>query len=531
MKRLFFTLMTFISVNALADIPVYYWDNQDKLVEANGKCKIHTIGDQSFRFSRYFGNQKLNYENLRNFNGVKQSYLANESIVKIVNGKKKNKYEMIEVVGVNQSIPKNRWYTERGDQGYLFYRSLIPMEDNLLKLNSSDVSGIENTILKGHKETYWSIASAKSFFKLDCPDMDSDREYIIFRVYADQSLGPDLLVAVSPQETSLFQNPTIVSKYKITEILPNFLDADQSIDFFVNLKINDSTLKDESKDEVVERVYVSNPAEKEALVGTLDDVICLASGKINIRSEKITDVLFTAENGEKVKRFQGWGENTKKAVIDGEEYTFVKIQLSGREETDQNTGWVANRFIKEKSKCPYVNENRIIIDQSIEITGLDDKNCCEFPTVKKPTHLYTSGMRRFKAGRSGGRLHAACDLYRFEHEEMLSVAPGKVIQDVYYFYLGTYALEVKHSGGFVVRYGEIKGKAAAGVKGGAPVKMGQKLGKIGQVNLNVRPMLHFEMYDGSEKGPLTQKNAEKFNRRLDLMDPTNYLLNWEAKSF
>jgi len=174
------------------------------------------------------------------------------------------------------------------------------------------------------------------------------------------------------------------------------------------------------------------------------------------------------------------------------------------------------------------------MESATEITGLDDPNCCEFPTVKKVTHRFNSGMRRFRSGRSGGkRLHAACDLYRYENEEILSVAPGKIIQGVEYFYLGTYSLVIEHSGGFVVRYGEITAKKAKGISLGKTVKMGQRIGYVGQVQANVRPMLHFELYDGSKTGPLTirSESKNKFQRRKDLMNPTKYLLKWEASSF
>ena len=138
----------------------------------------------------------------------------------------------------------------------------------------------------------------------------------------------------------------------------------------------------------------------------------------------------------------------------------------------------------------------------------------------------------FKARRGGGtRSHAACDLYRYKDEPILSVAPGVVLRGLYYFYQGTYALEVRHSGGFIVRYGELTGKKEIGVSNGKKVKMGQRVGYMGKVNSNCcRPMLHFELFKGTKSGSLSQK-GNKFQRRSDLLDPTHYLQKWESGKF
>jgi murein DD-endopeptidase MepM/ murein hydrolase activator NlpD len=126
-------------------------------------------------------------------------------------------------------------------------------------------------------------------------------------------------------------------------------------------------------------------------------------------------------------------------------------------------------------------------------------------------------------------LHAACDLYRYKDEAMLSVAPGVVTRGLYYFYQGTYALEVKHDGGFIVRYGEVTGKSPSGTSKGSRLKMGQTLGYIAKVNSNCcNPMLHFELYKGNVTGPLSQ-SGNRYQRRSDLMNPTDYLLSWMKK--
>ncbi len=95
-----------------------------------------------------------------------------------------------------------------------------------------------------------------------------------------------------------------------------------------------------------------------------------------------------------------------------------------------------------------------------------------------------------------------------------AVADGVVIQDAYGFYLGSYALEVNH-GSFVVRYGEIA--------------------KVGHLDGSKSSMLHFEMYTGKGKGPLTvgakdsatRKDGVSFRRRTDLVDPAPFLDEWK----
>ena len=47
-------------------------------------------------------------------------------------------------------------------------------------------------------------------------------------------------------------------------------------------------------------------------------------------------------------------------------------------------------------------------------------------------------------------------------------------------------------------------------------------------------MIHFELFKGNLRGPLTIKYRNmhgKFGRRDDLMDPTDYLVKWQNKVF
>lgn len=266
----------------------------------------------------------------------------------------------------------------------------------------------------------------------------------------------------------------------------------------------------------------------QASLGSKQPIICTDSGSVRARGQDLTTTLFETRKFEAISLWTGSQVAGKKATVDGKTYEFIPVVFPERSNA---TGWVAKDFIKEKDQCePYKKASAE--DRGEAVTSINSGGCCVFPTIKRPTHSYLNGMRRFRANRSKGRrLHAACDLYRVHGEAAVSVAPGTVVRNKYYFYQGTYALEVKHAGGFIVRYGEITGKSVKGVTSGKAVKPGQTIGYIGTVNSGCcRPMLHFEMYSGKRKGALSVRGT-KFQRRADLVDPTRDLRKWEKAKF
>ena len=143
-----------------------------------------------------------------------------------------------------------------------------------------------------------------------------------------------------------------------------------------------------------------------------------------------------------------------------------------------------------------------------------------FPLLSRPAQSYHTGGRRFGANRSNGRKHAGCDLIAPIGTPVRAVEDGEVIL-FRYFYHDTYYIAVDH-GQFVVRYGEIAQKLPAGVRVGTRVLRGQHIGYIGRLSGGSH-MLHFEMYDGSSSGELTDRGNQPYQRRQDLIDPTPYL--------
>jgi len=533
-----------------------FWDNEEGLVKASANCEVAAAQETPFRVSRYFGSGDSKTENLRNHAGVKQSNLINFSLLKKIEGASKRNHERLEVVGLNDGmgLEKSRWNSQRGDKGYLFHESTLPAEDFVFqikadafvkKTDQSVVDGINN--LKSTEDLYVRIAADSNYYQYKCGD--SERTYSAFRVYQKgHGETPLFYLGVSASETSVFSSLTSLAKTSAMSFLsdvgheqPISIDGGVPTSGEAIAKAELEPQMDGTTGKTIEEdieLAQSSQTEKEAgpgaqeeVLSSLERVTCMGSRTLNIRSEDLETVLFKATVGEPVKVFQSWGEESLKRTIGGVEYNFVKVEFSERESSDEKVGYVADSFIKEKEKCGHLRKVRREDMASVEIKGIDDGKCCDFPTIEKPTHSYTSGMRRFNAGRSGGRRHAACDLYRYKDEPIRAIAAGKVLTDLYYFYQGTFALEVKHSGGFVARYGELTGKKAKNIRKNRTVVMGQRLGYIGKVNSGCcRPMLHFELFKGTKRGSLSTSSG-RFRRRSDLLNPTEYLLRWEDDVF
>jgi murein DD-endopeptidase MepM/ murein hydrolase activator NlpD len=117
--------------------------------------------------------------------------------------------------------------------------------------------------------------------------------------------------------------------------------------------------------------------------------------------------------------------------------------------------------------------------------------------------------------------------------EVRAMADGIIVQ-CYEFYWGTDAIEILH-GGIIVRYGEVERRSDTerGLLKKKYVRRGDVIGRVGQlINPNGSKhkdtMLHLEMY-GTNVLPITpgnklsQKQLRPFERRLDLVDPSDTL--------
>jgi peptidoglycan hydrolase-like protein with peptidoglycan-binding domain len=146
-----------------------------------------------------------------------------------------------------------------------------------------------------------------------------------------------------------------------------------------------------------------------------------------------------------------------------------------------------------------------------------------FPVVGGSVSPYGS-YRHFGANRSGGsRAHAGVDLVplRGPGAQVRAMTSGTVIA-YYYFYGGTYALEVRNDDGTIARYGEV----SSSLRPGARVYTGQIIGTIPR-NTGGSYMLHLELFKGTTSGSLTNRYNytywyvpnRAYQRRQDLLDP------------
>jgi len=209
------------------------------------------------------------------------------------------------------------------------------------------------------------------------------------------------------------------------------------------------------------------------------------------------------------------GKSTESAAEQKTDKTQMSNVAPSPVEKARNTKGHPVAAVKKKEQPPV---SKVVAPMQKIIPGL------LLPLEKKPEKSYKTDARRFGSNRDNGkRRHAGIDLYAPVGTPVRAMADGIVIQ-TYLFYGGTHVIEVDHAT-FIARYGEVD-KESISVKEKEKVKRGQIIGKVGQlIGLNIS-MLHLEMYGTTEnpiisgKG-LTQKGEAPFERRSDLIDPTD----------
>lgn len=592
-----FSMLSLVCISSFAHAaPVdFYWHNNAGFVSAS-KCQMTLLKDIPFYISQGKKASALDNADLQTASGARKFYLLNRSLVRTSDeGKSRKGYKFVDVIGVSQT-PKaqtNRWFAERMENGYIAESALKNLEDYVIEIKSGvAVKEIPN-VKVATTGTFWQLATEKDQVQAFRCNLDGkDRDFMIFEVFTANSSQPIARVGVNSDHTGIFKSiqthiPSEADKVLDSRMDQAPTDTRQSLETGVGssgsvavspLEVTKAAAEEikaqkEAQEQLVNKPFAEGTAaaspnttvtegstnsattesvapenevaaDEEAADEDLklinskqEHVVCINEDTLNVRDESLEKVLFKAEKNETVLPFQSWGSSdTKKKIINGKEYTFVKIQFPEKE--GENVGWLAQDYVRLEGQCSVTPKKDDTTTGGMTpmktgpIKSIDDAACCGFPTIKRPTHSYLSGMRRFKAGRSRGkRLHAACDLYRYHGEAAVSIADGKVTRGLYYFYQNTYALEVQYPGGFIARYGELTGKAAKGISAGNKVTRGQVMGHIGTVSSNCCPaMLHFELYSGTKKGGLSAK-GNKFGRRSDLMDPTKYLLKWEKNQF
>lgn len=148
-------------------------------------------------------------------------------------------------------------------------------------------------------------------------------------------------------------------------------------------------------------------------------------------------------------------------------------------------------------------------------------------------------MAQFGHNRKGGkRIHGGVDLYAPFESDVFAVDGGVFVEISPPGFAGnTSAISVQHEGIGVIRYGEVVKIAKEYNFVGAKVKSGERvvIAKVGHAVPKLSPMLHFELFDGSTSGSLTDRSGKveyynedvlksaNYERRKDLMNPTKFL--------
>lgn len=208
--------------------------------------------------------------------------------------------------------------------------------------------------------------------------------------------------------------------------------------------------------------------------------------------------------------------------------------------TKINNGNVAVKQITVKKPLPEI----IFPLKSKPINNFDQRFGANYNWTKN------NNQTGFGTVRSKGiRKHAARDLYTKPYTEIVAICDGTVLR-VAEFYCKTNQITVKHktkSGRqFIIRYGEVDPESIK-VKQGDFVKQGTVLAKTGflQEKYTKKPkvvkngtiiyMLHFEYYSNvgelNLKKPLTDKSRLPFQRREDLLDPLEILIEGYRNTF
>jgi murein DD-endopeptidase MepM/ murein hydrolase activator NlpD len=536
-----FALLTLASAKSAESL--YYWDNNLGLKKAD-HCELTTMKDSRFGFINTDG---VMSSYIKNNEGKHIMNIVSGSLVKQLEGSAVADHSFYEVVGTNKNsiflmtlkqAPKSATFAERLDQGYIKTTEVESIANKTIQIEKDRLNIAAGTLLKVH--------GSGEFLKLACPEFDKSRDYLVFHSYVKGDASASSLVGVHFDETGLFRSIKTLEHLETQKINKAIgAEADQVADLIRDLsgktvvfkmpevtKPNSSDVKDILPETVTKKDEIT-------LQDGLDNVVCMQSANAgaSVRNAELTKVIFKSPTGTRVKLFQEFEDTKKERVIDGKPYTFVKAEFDS-ESRDKKIGYIAKAYIVPRSQCLFAKIEEKEIDPAVDtqITGLDDSKCCEFPVANKVTSSFTVSQQAFGAGRGGSRVHAATDLYRMLNEPVVAVAPGVIIRPLYFFYLGTYAVEVRHSGGFVVRYGELTGNIPKSLKGSNKVKMGQILGYIARVGTKtlMEPMLHFELYSGAASGSLNSSkkiNGINYQRRSDLLNPTKYMLKWSNAKF
>jgi len=166
------------------------------------------------------------------------------------------------------------------------------------------------------------------------------------------------------------------------------------------------------------------------------------------------------------------------------------------------------------------------------------------PSIPWTRNSHSNGTHFGAARNAPYPVHGACDLVVRAGTQVLAVADGTIIKGPYSFVrytsekprcdTWTYAIEVQHGGSYIARYCEIAPNLPGGLTLNSDVFEGRPIAFVGAQCGG--SMLHFEMFqDVNRNDDLTNPSQSthylyvpqaNYERRSDLLDPTDYLNAW-----
>lgn len=184
---------------------------------------------------------------------------------------------------------------------------------------------------------------------------------------------------------------------------------------------------------------------------------------------------------------------------DGKKYLPVTL-------TERDTASMAQDMFDLKGDDKYVNANNVTNDVAIKHIALetyaligDGDDLCDGGMIAKGKFVKPLGNARYTiTSPYGGRyhpiggyssFHTGIDLAAPQGTSVCSVKQGTVVRASWFGGYGN-CIDVDHGGGIITRYGHL---SRIGVRVGAKVKAGQKIGEVGSTGNSTGPHLHFEV--------------------------------------
>ncbi|MBS1971321.1 MAG: M23 family metallopeptidase [Bdellovibrionales bacterium] len=530
----------------------YTWSDAKGLAALDPSCQVKNEEKVSLYVAQKPGaslNSSTKLKGLGFFSGLIPSNLLDRSVLFAKNIPADATPATVQVVSVPQNVVNKdnlRNLSKRGDEGTLAKETLQEIGNFVLEVMNSPVLAAPGPFQL--KQSYWQAAmDNEHYITLSCGDVAKPTTYIVFDVYDSKGIDPIAQVGITGTDTKVLEDlkvmtPDEANQEAIGEApAPTPPPANNG-----GNGSNGGTTTPGDGTTTPGNGGVATPDDPDKpVVGEEDEgqgpitppdgtdkpglgyVVCTIDKSIPVFDKELKPVGHV-DQFEIVIPNQTWDEKQKSS--------YLEVQFPNRK--DVTSGWLPRSVVQTTQDCePYkkkhpneddgIDYSTIPLDASVSRT-----DCCKFPTIQRPSTSYAEGKTRFRAGRAGGRrLHAGVDLYRKKGEPAVAVASGRVIRGHYYFYQGVFAIEVKHPL-FIARYGEVLGSIPKGALKGQNVVAGQTVGLIGKVNSGCcTPMLHFELYKGTSRGPLTRYRVPPYDRRPDVMDPTDYVRKWEKSQY